>query len=83
MSTTNATPDPNNPIVFLDKAVEIARLNGHQVDGWMMSAAAAGGVIAWLYRDDDEGQWSLFDEVEEKKTALEAAKWVLAAAAQL
>ncbi len=76
------TEPTDNPIVFLEKAIEIARLQGHQVDGWMMSGSAQ-GVIAWLYRDDDEGQWSLFEEVEEKKTALEAARWVLQAVAQI
>ncbi|MCB9677916.1 MAG: hypothetical protein H6737_22650 [Alphaproteobacteria bacterium] len=72
----------DDPFAILAEAIEVAQKRGAQADGWMMASSPT-GVVAWLYREDEEGQWALFDEVDEKPTPLEAAHWVLEQAALL
>lgn len=64
-------------VSILDEAARLARARGLDCEGWCMQSNED-GYVAWLYREDDDGQWSLFDEVENLPTALESARWVLA-----
>lgn len=61
---------------LLEEAVRVARERGLDCEGFSLQSNDD-GYVAWLYREDDEGQWSLFDEVENMPTAEEAARWVL------
>jgi hypothetical protein len=65
-----------DPIEVLDEAVEVVRASGREVTGWMMQSNED-GYTAWLYVEDDEAQWPLFEDVETQITALSAAQWVL------
>ncbi len=70
----------DNPIEILEQAVSVAQHRGATVSGWMLQSGPD-AFVAWLYADDDEqGSWSLFDEVETCATALDAARWVMAEA---
>jgi hypothetical protein len=60
-------------VEILDEAVEAARSAGHEVAGWMMQSSED-GYVAWLYREDDEGQWPLFEDVDVQFTAESAAE---------
>jgi hypothetical protein len=67
----------DDPLALLDQAVLEARRAGRDCDGWTMQATEE-GYVAWLFRDDDdEGQWSLFDQVEVMPSAGAAARWCL------
>ncbi|MEQ1503223.1 MAG: hypothetical protein ABMB14_13385 [Myxococcota bacterium] len=63
-------------IGMLDESVEVARAAGKDVEGWTMQSSDD-GYVAWLYREDDDGQWPLFDDVDMLPTALGAARWCL------
>ena len=63
----------NEVIDILDRAVASARAAGHEVTGWTMQSSAE-GYTAWLYREDDEGQWFLFDEVDIVSSPIAAAR---------
>jgi hypothetical protein len=63
----------NEVVEILDQAVALARAAGHDVQGWTMQSSVE-GYTAWLYREDDEGQWFLFDEVDILPTAMAAAR---------
>jgi hypothetical protein len=63
-------------VELLDAAVEAARAAGRDCSGWTMQSDED-GYVAWLYREDDDGQHSLFDSVFVQITALSAAQWVL------
>lgn len=60
-------------IGMLDSAVARARAAGLEVDGWTMQSGGD-GYVAWLYREDEEGQAFLFDEVEVCASADDAAQ---------
>lgn len=64
-------------VELLDAAVESARAAGQDCAGWTMQSDED-GYVAWLYREDDDGQHSLFDSVMVQITALSAAQWCLA-----
>jgi hypothetical protein len=72
----------DDPIELLERAVKVARSRGAEVSGWMLQSSPE-AFVAWLYREDEEGLWSLFDEVEACPTALAAAQWALAEAEEL
>ncbi|MEQ1503770.1 MAG: hypothetical protein ABMB14_16135 [Myxococcota bacterium] len=63
----------NEVIEILDEAVSNARAAGHEVTGWTMQSSAE-GYTAWLYHEDDERQYYLFDDVEVVTNPLAAAK---------
>jgi hypothetical protein len=63
-------------VELLDAAVEAARAAGRDCAGWTMQSDED-GYVAWLYREDDDGQHSLFDQVMVQFTAISAAQWVL------
>ena len=60
-------------VTVLNQAVEAARAAGLACDGWTMQASSD-GYVAWLYTEDDDGQYSLFDGVDILPTALAAAQ---------
>jgi hypothetical protein len=64
-------------VAILNQAVNLARSRGIECAGWMMQATD-GGYVAWLFREDDEGQWPLWDDVDVKEEGLAAAEWCLA-----
>ena len=63
----------NEVVEILNRAVEDARAAGHEADGWTLQSNQD-GYAAWLYREDDEGQSYLFDEVDVLPTAIAAAR---------
>lgn len=65
-----------DPAAILDEAVAAARRAGLDCTGWTLQSSDD-GYVAWLYAEDEEGQWSLFDEVDTMRTAVAAARWVL------
>lgn len=64
-------------ITILDDAVAHARAAGLDVEGWTMQSGAD-GYVAWLYREDEEGQSFLFSEVDIYPDAVDAARACLA-----
>jgi hypothetical protein len=64
---------------ILDRAVALAKAAGRTCSGWTMQSSED-GYVAWLYREDDEGQWPLFEGVEVRDTAQGAAEACLARA---
>jgi len=71
-----------DPTQLLDEAVEVARKAGLPCEGWNMQSGST-GYAAWVYREQEDGQWSLLDEVEVRPTAESAATWCLAAMLEL
>lgn len=67
---------PQDPIAILEEAEQAARAAGHAVTGWMLQSSED-GYVAWLYREDDEGQHSLLESVEILPSPLAAAQWCL------
>lgn len=63
-------------VELLDAAVEAARAAGRDCAGWTMQSDED-GYVAWLYREDDDGQHSLFETVLVQITAMSAAQWCL------
>jgi hypothetical protein len=66
---------------ILDRAVALAKAAGRTCSGWTMQSSDD-GYVAWLYREDDEGQWPLFEGVEVRDTAQGAAEACLARATE-
>lgn len=68
-------------VSILDRAVKIVRAAGRDVAGWTMQSSAD-GYVAWLYREDDDGQWPLFEDVDVRDTAVAAAESCLVRATE-
>ena len=61
---------------LLEQAVLAAREAGVECHGFTLQSSPQ-GYAAWVYVEDDEGQWPLIEEVECQNTAIEAARWAL------